>query len=92
SFLSIWRHESISKFPYSPYPEESDMVNLGFLKLNLSKRLYISKKFFISPMLGAHIMLNSIKSPQIKVWSTDYSDKESRLLFNTFFYGFQIGF
>jgi len=92
SFLSIWRHESISKFPYSPYPEESDMVNLGFLKLNLSKRINISKKLFISPMLSVQFLLNNIKSPEIKVWSPDYSDKESRFRFNTFLYGFQIGF
>lgn len=92
SNISIWRHESFQGFPYSPFPNKDNWVNLAILKLNISNRIHVGKKLFIAPMLSSQIMLHNIKSPEIKVWTPDYSDKESRFRFNTFLYGFQIGF
>lgn len=69
----------------------SGSVNYALLKLNLSKRINLGKRLFISPIITGNFMLHTIKSPKIEVWD-GYKFKDAPFRYNSFLYGLQIGF
>ncbi|MFY8190156.1 MAG: hypothetical protein ACOVK9_04260 [Bacteroidia bacterium] len=69
----------------------SGVFNYALLKVNLSKRIHLGKRLFISPIITGNFMLHTIKSPKIEVWD-GYKFKDAPFRYNSFLYGLQIGF